>query len=418
MTATPPDGRVTRRADRFGLRDLASEAAAGIDARPGRLFLTILGTVLGIASVVVTIGLAQTAAGQIARRFDAVAATQAMASPSTTRGADGNARATAPLPWDADVRAERLAGVEAAGLVAAVDVGGVAVTAVPVNDPSAPATTSATVLAASGDLLDAVRGEVVTGRFFDSGHDARADRVVVLGSRAAERLGVSRVDRQPSVFIGDRSYTVIGVVDGMQRRTDLRDAVVLPLGTARADFGLPAPEELHLRIAVGAGPVVGEQVPVALSPNSPETVSMQVPGGGGGVRDDVQADISTIFLALGGVALLIGGLGIANVTLLSVMERVGEIGLRRALGARRRDIAAQFMLESATVGLLGGMVGAALGVAAVVVVSAAQSWTPILHLGVVLASAAGGGVIGLLAGIYPAVKAASVEPIAALRGGV
>lgn len=404
--------------DRFGARDLFREAAAGIDGRPGRLVLTILGTVLGIASVVVTVGLAQTAAGQIARRFDAVAATQAIATPATTRTADGEQRATQPMPWDADLRAGRLAGVEAAGLVSAVDVGGEPVTAVPVNDPSAPETASPVVLAGSAGLLDAVRGTVLTGRFFDTGHDQRGDRVAVLGARAAERLGVSRVDRQPSVFIGERSYTVIGIIDDIQRRTDLLDAVLLPDGTARHDFGLAVPEELHLRIAVGAGPLVAEQVPVALAPNTPEVVSMQVPAAGSAVGADVQADISTIFLALGGVALLIGGLGIANVTLLSVLERVGEIGLRRALGARRRDIAGQFMIESATVGLLGGMVGAALGVAAVVAVSAVQSWTPILDLAVVLGAAVGGGVIGLLAGIYPALKAAAVEPIAALRGGV
>lgn len=406
------------RADRFGPRDLIAEAAFGIGSRPGRLLLMILGTVLGIASVVVTVGLAQTAAGQIARQFDAIAATQAMASPTKARGADGAQHATAPLPWDADTRAARLAGVTAAGLVSAVNIAGAPVTAVPVNDPSQPVSASPTVLAGTGDLLEAVRGTVVTGRFFDSGHDKRHDRVVVLGARAAERLGVSRVDSQPSVFLGERPYTVIGIVDGVQRRTDLLDSVILPMGTARADFALAAPEELHLHIAVGAGPVVKQQVPLAIAPNSPKAVTVQVPPSGSSVRGNVQTDIDTIFLALGGVALLIGGLGIANVTLLSVRERIGEIGLRRALGARRRDIGAQFMLESVVVGLLGGMIGAALGVASVVLVSAAQSWTPILDLVVVVLAALGGGVIGLLAGIYPALKAASIEPVSALRGGL
>ncbi|GHS85009.1 ABC transporter permease [Actinomycetota bacterium] len=406
------------RHDRFGARDLVVEATYGIGARPGRLLLTILGTILGIASVVVTVGLAQTAAGQIARQFDAVAATQAVAKPASTGGWSGQSRTLNQLPWDAPERVERLNGVEQAGTVAKVDIGTATVTAVPVNDPSQPALTSPPVVAASAGLLDALGGTVVTGRYFDAGHDARADRVVVLGARAAERLGVHRVDRQPSIFIGEDAYAVIGIIDGVQRRGDVLDSVVLPQGTARADFALAAPDELYLRIAVGAGPVVGAQVPVALDPNAPETFTMQVPAASTEVRENVQADVNTIFLALGAVALLIGGLGIANVTLLSVMERVGEIGLRRALGATRRDIGAQFMLESVVVGLLGGLVGAALGVAVVVVVSAAQSWTPILDTVVVVLAALAGGVIGLLAGIYPALKAASIEPIAALRAGI
>jgi putative ABC transport system permease protein len=405
-------------ADRFSVRDLLTEATHGIGARPGRLILTILGTVLGIASVVVTVGLAQTAAGQINREFDAVAATQVVVAPATSRAADGTQRATGRLPWDAAERVSRLAGVESAGTLGGVDVDDAEVTAVPVNDPSQPPGVAIPVWATSPGLLDAVRGHVVTGRYFDVGHDERGDRVAVLGARVAKRLGVHRVDRQPSVFIGETSYTVIGIIDGVQRRGELVDAVILPQGTARADFDLKAPEQLQIRIAVGAGPVVGEQVPLALDPNAPEGFKVQLPPSGSKLRESVQANVNAIFLALGAVALLIGGLGIANVTLLSVMERVGEIGLRRALGATRRDIGAQFVVESVIVGLLGGLIGAALGVAVVVIVSAVQSWTPILDTVVVLLSALGGGAIGLIAGIYPALKAAAIEPIAALRGGI
>ncbi len=419
--ASAPDGGAPVRApwsSRFGVRDLLSEATYGIGARPGRLVVTIFGTVLGIASVVVTVGLAQTAAGQITRQFDAVAATQVVAEPETTRSMNGTLRSTGQLPWDAEERVLRLAGVEHAGTIGTVDIGNLAVTSVPVNDPSQPTGVTSAVVAASAGLLAAVRGEVLTGRFFDVGHDLRADRVVVLGATAAGRLGVHRVDRQPSIFIGERAYAVIGIIDDVHRRSDLLDSVILPQGTARADFGYAAPEQLQIRIAVGAGPLVGAQVPVALDPNAPGNFSVQVPPAASTVRQNVQSDINTIFLALGGLALLIGGLGIANVTLLSVMERVGEIGLRRALGATRRQIGGQFVVESVAVGLLGGLVGAALGVAAVVVVSVAQSWTPILDTGVVLLSALAGGVIGLLAGIYPALKAAAIEPIAALRAGV
>lgn len=415
MTTTE---RTVPRSDRFGAADLLAEAAAGIGARPGRLVLTILGTVLGIASVVVTVGLAQTAAGQINKQFDAVAATQGVARPATSNGRDGTERALTSLPWDSAARAERLNGVEAAALVSDIEIGDLDVTAVPVHDPSAARVSSPAVVATSPHAMEALDGFVVQGRYFDDGHDTRADRVVVLGADAAERLGVTRVDRQPSIFIGDRAYQVIGIVDGVARRTDLLSAVLLPQGTARADLGLTTPQELHLHLAVAAGPVVGSQLPTALSPDTPEAVEVQMPAGRSSVRQNVQADINAIFLALGGVALLIGGVGIANVTLLSVLERVGEIGLRRALGATRRQIAAQFMVESVVVGMLGGLVGAALGVAVVTIVSAVSEWTPILDLRMVAVAALSGGLIGLLAGLYPSLKAASIEPISALRGGV
>lgn len=412
----PTAVRRTRDPHRFAARDLLGEAAHGIGARPARLLVTVLGTVLGIGSLVVTVGLAQTAAGQVARQFDAVAATQVVVRPATASGFSGD-RAIGVVPWDVEDRLGRLAGVDGVGGVSSVP-GSLEVSAVPVKDPSAPAVATPPVLAATPGLLDAVRGRVVTGRWFDAGHDTRGDRIVVLGARAAQRLGVHRVDRQPSIFLGERSYTVVGVVDGVARRGDLLDAVVVPMGTARADFGLTGIEEAHVTIAVGAGPVVGEQAPIALAPNAPETIEVRVPPPPSSVRENVQADINAIFLALGAVALLVGGLGIANVTLLSVRERTGEIGLRRALGATRRDIGAQFLLESGVTGLLGGLIGAAVGVAVVVGVSVLREWTPILDTPVTIASALLGGVIGLAAGTYPALKAARVEPIAALRGGI
>ena len=407
---------VIARADRFSLQDLLVEASYGIGAKPSRLIMTTLGTVLGIASLVVTVGFAQTAAGQIANQFDAVSATQVLVAPGEARGGGDTTRTTGVLPWDSPERVERLAGVTRAGLLAEVDVKELPVTSVPINDPSAAALLSPAVVATSPDLLAAVRGSVVTGRYFDAGHDERGDRVAVLGERAAEQLGINRVDSQPSIFIGETSYTVIGIIAGVERRSDLLDSVILPMGTARNDFGVTAPTELHVQIATGAGPVVARQAPIALSPNAPENFTVTSPSGKSALQDDIQADVNIVFLILGAIALLAGGLGIANVTMLSVMERIGEIGLRRALGATRRNIALQFMVESVVIGLLGGLIGSALGVFAVVIVSVVQGWTPILDPWLAIGSALLGAVVGLAAGALPARRASNIEPITALRG--
>jgi putative ABC transport system permease protein len=394
------------------MRDLVAEALAGIAARPARLVLTTLGTALGVGALVATVGLSQTASGQLASHFDAIDATQVVVTPRLEGRDDA---AAAAIPWDAPARAEQLNGLVAAGTFTRLDVGEARVRSVPVVDPTSIGDAALPVVAASPGLLDAVRGEIATGRFFDAGHDSRQDNVAVLGRNAAERLHVTRVDSQPSVFVGDEMFSVIGIVDSVARRTDLLDAVIVPDGTAQRLFDLQAPGEVHLRTRVGAAQLVGRQAPIALDPNNPAGYVVRVPPTARALRDRVQADVNALFLALGGVALLVGGLGIANVTLLSVLERIGEIGLRRALGATRGYVATQFLVESAGVGVLGGLVGSAAGVLVTVGIAVLRDWTALLDPALPVAAPLLGGLVGLVAGTYPAWKASAIEPITALR---
>ncbi|WP_129664307.1 ABC transporter permease [Phytoactinopolyspora endophytica] len=401
---------------RLALRDLLGEALAGVAARPSRLALTTLGTVVGIAALVATMGLGQTASGQISGRFDATSAVRVVVEAGEREGTDGGVKIT-ELPWDAADRVSRLAGVAAAGTFAQVAVEGAQVRGVPVSDPGGAVEHDVPVAAGSPGLFDAVNAVLSDGRFFDAGHDGRGDPVVVLGRYAAERLGVNRVDSQPSIFIGDRPFTVIGIIDSASHRSELLDAVVLPMGTADSLYGLDAPGALEIRTELGAAQLIGSQAALAVAPNDPELLNVDVPPAPGSLRDEVSTDVNVLFLALGGLALLVGGLGIANITLLSVMERISEIGLRRAVGATRRHIANQFVVESIVIGFLGGLIGAAAGVLATVGVSMARGWTPLLDPGLAAVAPFLGALIGLVAGTYPAWRASTIEPIAALRGG-
>jgi len=394
-------------------RDLITEAAAGLMARPARVGLTVLGTVIGVAALVATLGLSKTAGNQIVGRFDKVAATDVVVSPAPTAPKGS----TDVIPWDAEARLARLNGVVAAGTLAEVDVKGELARSIPVNDPLGQTEVQLPVRAASPGLWRAVRATLSSGRFPDAGHSTRGDRVAVIGLNAARRLNIETLDQQPAIFVGDRQYQVIGLLNQVGRQASLLGSIAIPEGTARREFGLTAPASVQVETAVGAVDLVASQAPRALSPTNPAQLRVAAPPDPRSLRGGVENDLNALFILLGAVSLLVGALGIANVTLVSVLERVGEIGLRRALGAARRHIAAQFLIESTVMGLLGGIIGTSLGTLVVVAVSASRTWTPVLQPWVPLAAPMVGALIGLLSGTYPSMRAARMEPVEALRAG-
>jgi len=405
---------VVPKADRFRSKDLVVEAITGLAGHPGRLTLSALVVVLGIGALVATIGLAQTGARQLQARFDHIAATH-----GTVRVAEDPMTLAQlnTIPWDAGERASRLNGVIAAGTLTVLDNTDMVITASPVFDPMAPPTRKPGVIAISPGLLDAVSATLEAGTDINSFHDARGERVALLGTKAASLLGVTRVDNQPAVFIDGTSYTVIGIVQDTERAADLIDAVIIPQSTARVTLGLSEIEVVHVQVEIGAGPMIQRQIGTALSPSSPTGYDIVMPPPPSQMREQLTVDVNSLFLILGLVALLLGGVTIAVVSSLSVMERRGEIGLRRALGATRQQVAVQYITETAIVGLLGGLAGAAAGVLAVVTTAAINQWTPVLDLRLVGLAIILGVIVGAVSGLIPALRAARLEPATALQQG-
>ena len=417
--STPPSGtRVNATAisrSGFKIRDLLNEAVAGMFARPLRTMLTVLGVVIGLTALVATLGLTRTASNRIISQFDQLAATELFitAKPGATTGiVDPKA-----VPWDAPTRLRRLNGVVAAGTMSEVDIGNALTSASPVKDPLNQTAFKLSVHAVSPGLFRAVRADLRTGRLPDLGHSERADRVAVLGPDAALRLGIVNLEQLPSIYIGDYLYLVVGILRDVARKPELLGSVIIPEGTARRDFGFAGPGTVVVETLIGAAYHIASQSRLALRPDNPSVLKLEVPLEPRRVRDDVQVDLNVMFLLLGGLSLVVGAIGIANITLVSVMERTGEIGLRRAIGATRAHIAAQFLLESATMGVIGGILGASLGVLIVVAVSAYQVWTPVLDPWAPIVAPFIGGAIGLVSGSYPALRAARLEPVEAFRNG-
>lgn len=408
---------------RATLRDLGIEALSGIAQRPGRSALTMIGTVLGIGALVAVLGLTATAAGQIGQAFTTLEAT-------TVTVDDVGASQTTPngdnppvdFPADSDQRVSTLRGVVHAGVYWTVPLNSPVIGANPGGSAQASVGQQLPVYALSPGALEAMQPTLKAGTLYNEFHQKRAEHVAVLGQSAANLLGITNLAAGPVLFINNTAFTVVGIFDDAQRLPQNLLGIMIPSSTALALYGPPMPysdqgggAHMLIQTQLGAADLVAREAPLALLPTEPTALKATAPADPHSLRDAVTSDLSGLFLLLAGICLVIGAVGIANTTFVAVLERTGEIGLRRALGARRSHIAAQFLAESAALGTLGGLVGTSLGIVTVLAVALDRHWTALIDPIEVLPTPLIGMLVGLVAGLYPALRAARIEPLEALR---
>jgi putative ABC transport system permease protein len=260
----------------------------------------------------------------------------------------------------------------------------------------------------------------VIGSSMASGHflGAVANRYpeIVLGAEAAEILQIETVGGHLEVYLGNRWFTVTGIMKPAILDSTLDTTVFISLPVAERLFALaPNPSTIYVRANVNDVAHVGRLLPAQTDPQNASGVQIGRPSDALQARAAAKGQFTTLLLGLGAVALLVGAIGIANIMVISVLERRGEIGLRRALGATRRHITLQFLAESALLAALGGLAGLGLGTGATAIAAVAQGQPFIVPLYALIAAPAAGLVIGGLAGVYPAMKAARLSPTEALR---
>lgn len=409
MTFIFPAKRGTLR-PKLAFVDLVQDVLVAVASRGMRSILTALGTLIGIAVLVTTLGLAASASSRILTRFDELAATQVILQPK----GDEQTETLSPLSFDAASHVRSIKGVVAATTFTSLKEQDIAVHGVETLDPRALPGNGVEVFSSSHLLPSAMHAEI-DGRYFDSFHDDRGESVAVVGAEAARRLNVTQLSEMPTIFLNERPITVIGIITSTSRNAEILGGVVISDGLAKRLFGLEQPGQVVIETVIGAAETVANQAPLAVDPFHPEAYETLFAPTPRFTRDQIASDSQSLMLVLAVVSLAIGGLGIANVTLVSVMERRAEIGLRRALGACRRHIVAQFLLEGTVLGLFGAIAGSSMGVLLTVVVARTRDWPPTMEPSLPFVSVIGGTMVGLLASLYPAIRAGSIEPVEALR---
>ena len=390
---------------RIHLSDLVRTATVGIRSRKMRAGLSAIGIMIGIASIVGILGLSESSKSELLARLDRLGTNLLTVEPDGGFGrGDGN------LPSDAASMISRITPVEATSMVSFVE--GVNVYK---NDLIPEGKTGGiSVQAVDSKLLNVLAGSLADGVWFD---DAKSGfPTVVLGSVAAERLGIREVTGVQPLWLGEQWFIVIGILTTFELAPDLDRAALV--GHSAAETYLDH-ENLPTRVVVRVDPRRIDQVTTVLSatanPEFPEEVVVDRPSEALEAAEAAEDTLTTLFVGLGSIALLVGGVGIANVMVISVIERRGEIGLRRALGATRRHIASQFLGEALLLALMGGVGGVIVGITATAVYANVKGWALIVPPIAIIGGLGAALLIGGVAGLYPATRAARLSPTDALR---
>jgi len=389
---------------RLSLGDILRLGLLGISTRALRATLSALGISLGIATMIIVTGIPASSQAALLDQLTALGTNILRADPV----AQQNHPVT--LPTDARGMADRIGPVTEASVVANTH------STVRRTDLVDPLDGSGlTVLATSPGLLSTINGRLASGHFFSTA-EARFP-TVVLGSVAATRLGVRLVGGTPApqVYLGDTWFTVVGVLAPMPLAQDIERSVLVGWDAAKTTLGFDgSPTVVYVKAREDAIEDVRAVLPAALNPAAPGMVQVSQPSQALAAKRATEGNFSGLFLGLAGVALLVGGVGIANTMFISVLERRGEIGLRRALGATRGQIRGQFLIEAVALSGLGGAAGTVLGILGTVGYAAYQGWPPVVPGSAVALGIGGALLVGMVAGLNPSIRAARLTPTEAL----
>jgi putative ABC transport system permease protein len=378
--------------------------AVGLRTRRLRTALTAVGIAIGIAALVAVLGISASGQADLLHQLDSLGTNRLTVKPGQSFLGDDS-----KLPEDATAMIRRIGPV-----ISAAGTTSVSATVRRTDQIPREETGGIGVVATEPELLRAVAGRVRAGSFLNAATGRYP--TVVLGSKAAERLGIDSLDGNPAVYLGGHWFEVVGVLDPVPLLPNLDSSALIGYDVAADLFDtVRNPSTVYVLTDPHQVEAVQSVLAATANPQHPNEVTVSRPSDALAAREAVDSTLRALLLGLGGVALLVGGIGIANMMVVAVLERSTEIGVRRALGATKRHIRLQFLVEAVLLALLGGVLGVLLGVAVT------AGYTSVRHivLSVPVTTAAAGVtaalVVGALAGLSPAARAARLNPADAVR---